>query len=321
MGGSFLTKIFFSVDVHGSSLVWRKWIKAQEIHKANVLILAGDLTGKALVPIIKHPDDTWSARYFGRRWVLKNEAEVREFEERLEGSGVYFVRVTKEEFEDLKNNPDKVDRIIKEKMIERLKSWLDFLVKTVSVREVMTLVMPGNDDELIIDDVIKEYEDEGVIYPLDKVLEIEGHEVISSPYVNPTPWNTPREMNEKDLEKHLEKLVEKLNSPENSIFNFHCPPHGTHIDLAPKLTKDLRPVIIAGMVQYEHVGSKAVRKTIEKYQPLLGLHGHIHESGGMDRIGRTLVLNPGSEYGEGVLRAYIVEISKEGIKNYWRVEG
>jgi len=301
--------------------VWRKWIKAQEVHRADTLIYAGDLTGKALVPIIRHPDGTWSARYFGRRWELKSESEVKEFERRLEGSGAYFIEVSREELEELKNNSDKVNRIIKEKMVERLKEWLDFLVKAINTRKIMTIVMPGNDDELVIDNVIKEYEDEGIIYPLDKVLEIEGHEVISSPYVNPTPWNTPREMTEKDLGKHLEGLVEKLSNPENSIFNFHCPPYGTHLDLAPKLTKDLRPVIVAGAVQYEHVGSKMVRKVIEKYQPLLGLHGHIHESGGMDSIGRTLVLNPGSEYGEGILKAYIVEITRDGVKNYWKAEG
>lgn len=316
-----MKRVFFSVDVHGSSLVWRKWIKAQEVHKIDVLIFAGDLTGKALVPIIKQPEGIWTAKYFGRRWELRSESDVLDFERRLEGSGVYFVRVTKEELEELKSNPDKVNKLIEEKMIERLKNWLEFLVNNVNTKNMTLVVMPGNDDELVVDDVIKEYEDKGIIYPLDKVFEIEGHEVISSPYVNPTPWNTPREMNEKDLEKHLRKLVDKLKNPKNSIFNFHCPPHGTHLDLAPKLTKDLKPVVIAGMVQYEHVGSKSIKKIIEEYQPLLGFHGHIHESGGMDRIGKTLVLNPGSEYSEGVLRAYIVEIDRESVKNYWRVEG
>ncbi len=316
-----MAKIFFSVDVHGSTLVWRKWIKAQEEHKVDVLILAGDLTGKVLVPIIKHADGTWTAKYFGKRWVMRSEGEVKDFEERLEGSGAYYIRVTKEELDELKNNPDKVTQLINEKMVERLRRWLDLLVEHVDTKKVMTIVMPGNDDEFIIDNVIKEYEDRGVIYPLDKVLEIEGHEMISSPYVNPTPWNTPREMTEKELEKHLKKLVDKLNDPGNAIFNFHCPPYGTHLDLAPKLTKDLRPVVIAGMVQYEHVGSKAVKKIIKKYQPIVGLHGHIHESGGVDRIGRTVVLNPGSEYSEGVLKAYIVEIDREGLKNYWKLEG
>ena len=145
--------------------------------------------------------------------------------------------------------------------------------------------------------------------------------MISCPYVNPTPWNTPREMKESDLEKYLEKQISRLKDPSRSIFNIHPPPHNTHLDLAPKLTKDLKPVVIAGAVQYEHVGSKAVRKVIEKYQPLIGLHGHIHESGGMDKINRTIVVNPGSEYSEGVLKGYIIEIDQGKLINYWKVEG
>jgi len=314
-------RLFFATDVHGSTIVWRKWIRACEVYKTNALILAGDLTGKVLIPIIKQKDNMWTASYFGRKWTLKSENEIRDFESKLEGAGAYYVRVTKEEFEDLKKNPGRVEQLMITLMRERLKSWLELLVKNVNTREVLTVVMPGNDDEYAIDEIIKSFEDQGVIYPLDKVFEIEGHEVISSPYVNPTPWKTPRELEEPELEKHLRSLISKISKPENAIFNFHCPPYNTHLDLAPKLTKDLRPVVVAGMVQYEHVGSKAVRKIIEEYQPILGLHGHIHESGGVDRIKKTIVLNPGSEYSEGVLRGYIVEIDREGVKNYWRVEG
>jgi Icc-related predicted phosphoesterase len=316
-----MRRIFFSTDVHGSTLVWRKWINTPEVYKVNALVLAGDLTGKVLVPIIMQPDGTYTASYFGKKWVLKSESEVRGMESRLENAGAYYIRVSKSEFEYLKNNPKEVEKLMIKLMRERLRSWLEMLLERVNTREVLTIVMPGNDDEYAIDEVIKEFEDRGVIYPLDKVIEIEGHEVVSSPYVNPTPWNTPREMDEKKLEKHLRSLVERLNKPDNAIFNFHCPPHNTHLDLAPKLDKSLRPVVIAGMVQYEHVGSRAVRRVIEEYQPILGLHGHIHESGGVDKIGRTIVLNPGSEYGEGVLRGYIIELDREGVKNYWRVEG
>lgn len=315
------SKIFFSVDVHGSSIVWRKWIRAVEMYNVNVLILAGDLTGKVLVPIIKHGDGPWTARYFGKKWMFKTESEVREFEDRLEGAGAYYIRVDEKELEELKNNPKLVEEVMNKKISERLRTWLDLLTSRVDTKSIITIVMPGNDDELFIDDIIREYEDKGVIYPLDKVLEIEGHEVISSPYVNPTPWKTPREMDEKSLEKHLENLVSKLGNASSSIFNFHPPPFNTHLDLAPKLTRDLRPVVVAGQVQYEHVGSKAVRKIIEKYQPLIGMHGHIHESGGMDKIGRTIIINPGSEYSEGVLKGFIVEVDREKLVNYWRIEG
>jgi Icc-related predicted phosphoesterase len=316
-----VSRIFFSVDVHGSTLVWRKWIKAQELYKANTLILSGDLTGKVLVPIIKHSDGSWTARYFGSRWVMKSEGEVRAFEERLEGSGAYYVRVEEKELEDMKNNPDLVNKVMAEKMIERLRNWLEMLVRKVDTKSVQTIVMPGNDDDWVIDGVIKEYEPKGVVYPIDRIFSIEKLEVVSSPYVNPTPWNTPREKDEKELEKYLERLVSKLQDPSKSIFNFHPPPYNTMLDLAPKLTKDLRVVTVAGVPQFEHVGSKAVRRVIEKYQPVIGLHGHIHESSGHDQIGRTIVVNPGSEYSEGVLKAYIVEVEGDRLLNYYKIEG
>ena len=64
------------------------------------------------------------------------------------------------------------------------------------------------------------------------------------------------------------------------------------------------------------VGSIAVRAAIEKYQPLLGLHGHIHESRSAQKIGRTLCINPGSEYGEGVLRGILLELSSKGLEDH-----
>ncbi|MHA1631554.1 MAG: metallophosphoesterase family protein [Candidatus Freyarchaeota archaeon] len=316
-----MAKLFFAVDVHGSTVVWRKWIKTPEIYKVDTLILAGDLTGKALVPLIKQPDGTWRSSYFGRTWVMRNEEEIKSYQEKLEGAGIYHFKTTREEVEEMKNNPKLVGKMIKEKMVERLRGWIEFLLSNIDTKKTMVVVMPGNDDEFVIDPVIKSFEDRGIIYPLDKVFEIEGHEVISSAYANPTPWNTPREMEEKDLEKHLKKHIDKLKNVENSIFNFHVPPYGTRLDLAPKLSKDLKIETVAGSVEYVHVGSKAVRKLEEKYQPMLGLHGHIHESTAIENIGRTLCLNPGSEYGEGILRGFIIEISRKGVENYWRVEG
>ncbi|MEM4048828.1 MAG: metallophosphoesterase [Zestosphaera sp.] len=314
-------RIFFSADVHGSSHVWRKWIRVVEVYDINVLILSGDLTGKVLVPIIKRAGGAYTARYFGRVWELRSEEEVKRFEERLEGAGAYYIRVDERELEDLKNNPERVNKIFIEKMTERLRTWLDLLVEKVDTSKVATIVMPGNDDESAIDGVIMEYGDRGIIYPVDKVVELGDVEMISCPYANPTPWNTPRELKEEELERYLEKQISRVKAISRSIFNIHPPPYNTHLDLAPKLGKDLKPITIAGSVQYEHVGSKAVRKVIKKYQPIVGLHGHIHESSGVDKIGKTVVVNPGSEYSEGVLRGYIVEIENARLINYWRVEG
>ncbi len=64
-----------------------------------------------------------------------------------------------------------------------------------------------------------------------------------------------------------------------------------------------------------------MRAAIEKYKPLLGLHGHVHESKGFVNIGSTLCINPGSEYGEGILRGVIVELGDGKVKNYLLTQG
>jgi Icc-related predicted phosphoesterase len=76
-----------------------------------------------------------------------------------------------------------------------------------------------------------------------------------------------------------------------------------------------------GDIEMCAAGSTAVRRFIEKYQPLLGLHGHIHEGIGANYIGRTLCINPGSEYAQGILRGVIIVIDNEKIKNYQFVSG
>ncbi|BAL80714.1 metallophosphoesterase family protein [Caldisericum exile] len=314
-------KVFFAVDVHGATTVWRKWISAVSIYEANALILSGDLTGKVLVPLILQEDGSYKASYFGTTWILKNEDEVKNFEEKLSNAGAYYRRITKEQLQELKNNPDKVKQIMEEEMVKRMRDWLNLLVEKVDTKKIFTVVMPGNDDEFVIDPVIKEFEDRGIVYPLDKIIEIEGHEVMSFEYVNPTPWDTPRERDDREIQHMLEEKISKLKDPKNAIFNIHAPPFNTAIDLAPKLDKNLRLVGGLDGVKFVHVGSKGVRAVIEKYQPILGLHGHIHESSGFEKIGRTLCLNPGSEYGEGLLRGYIIDISKDGIENYFKIQG
>jgi len=313
-------RIFFSVDCHGSTGVWRKWLRVQSHHGIDILLLCGDLTGKALVPIIDQGGGTHRAFYFGRNWELQTEEEIKRMEERLESAGVYHFRCSRQEVRELQACPGRVNDLIFAKAAERMKEWLDLLLEEIDTNQVTVVVMPGNDDDFEIDSILRSYEDKGIIYPLGKVIDIGGFETISLDYVNPTPWDTPRETDEKEMVNKIEGLVSMLKDPGRAIFNFHCPPYGTRLDLAPKL-KDLKPDVVAGHVIYEHVGSKSVRKAIEKYQPTMGLHGHIHESYGIDKLGNTPIINPGSEYSESILRGFMLEISERGLETYLKVEG
>jgi Icc-related predicted phosphoesterase len=314
-------RVFFSVDVHGSTLVWRKWLAAVDYYKVDTVMLCGDLTGKMIVPIIKQSDGTYLVRFFKREWKLKSSEEIENMKLRIENSGNYPLITTPEEVERLRKNPSEVDLIMRKAILERIRKWLNLAVEKIDTKTKQLIVMPGNDDIFDVDDVIKEYEDRGIIYPLHKVIEIAGVETISFDYVNPTPWETPRELKEEEMRKRIEGLVSMLRDPSQSIFNFHCPPYNTRLDLAPKLDKSLKPVTVGGEVVFEHVGSKAVRNALIKYKPQIGLHGHIHESGGIDKLDGVPIVNPGSEYGEGVLRGILFEIENKKVIKYWRIEG
>jgi len=316
-----VTRVFFSVDVHGASSVWRKWITAAKHHEADVLMLCGDLTGKALVPLIEGHDGRAVAFYFGRDWYLETEQEKRAMEKRLQDAGVYTVRAAPEEVEEWKQNPDQVETLMSAAIEKRLREWLQILVDEMDTSRAVAVVMPGNDDDFLVDDIIRDYEDGGVILPLERTVDIGGYETVSIAHTNPTPWDTPREADERQLSRIIKQEVNKLRDPRRAIFNFHCPPFGTRLDLAPELDRNLRPVTIAGQVSFKPVGSRAVREAILKYRPVLGLHGHIHESYGAERLGETIVLNPGSEYGEGILRAFVIELSERGLETYFKIEG
>jgi Icc-related predicted phosphoesterase len=69
------------------------------------------------------------------------------------------------------------------------------------------------------------------------------------------------------------------------------------------------------------VGSTAVRDALLGIQPLLGLHGHIHESGGMRRLGRTIAINPGSDYGTGVLNGALITLELDKVSAHQLVRG
>ena len=135
--------------------------------------------------------------------------------------------------------------------------------------------------------------------------------MISTGYGNPTPWNCPRDVSEDELEKIITAMAEKLQRPETAIFNLHVPPYGSGLDQAPLLDTSVTPPRpIVG--ESAPVGSTAVREAIVRYKPQVGLHGHIHESRGIQKLGRTTCVNPGSEYTEGLLRSAVIDLDKKG---------
>ncbi len=305
-------RIFFVTDIHGSEICFRKFLKAAEVYKPNALMLCGDLTGKFVIPIAREPDGVFRARYHGADLVLKGEEELIDLERKFGDVGAYYYRVDS-------NDSDKVTedysrKMFRQKTQERLRSWLKLAEERLKHRGVSVYFSPGNDDEFNIDEVLNE--SSFVMNCEEKVVDVAGHEMATLAWTNPTPWNTARECSEDQLYERVEKLLSQVSSMKNCIFNFHCPPFDSGLDSAPELSKDL----IAG-TEMIPVGSKSIRKSIEAHQPVLGLHGHIHESRGALAIGRTLCVNPGSEYGEGILRGAIVNLDKGAVKGYMLTSG
>ncbi|MEM1517580.1 MAG: metallophosphoesterase [Nitrososphaerota archaeon] len=308
-------KIFHASDVHGSEKCFRKFLNVPKVYGVDVIIMGGDITGKMLVPIVEQGDGSYKTEYMGSDLVLKSQDEVEKITKLIADAGGYPYICTVDEYDKLKNDPAYLDRIFKNQIVKRVEEWVNLAEERLKSSGVEVYIMPGNDDYPEIDEALNK--SEFVINPDGKLVVIGGrYEMISTGYVNITPWKAPRDIPDEKLEEILEGLATQLKRPGDSIFSLHAPPYNTPIDLAPLLDNTLKPVLASGELVMTHVGSIAVRKLIEKYQPLLGLHGHIHESKGMVKIGRTICLNAGSDYLAGNLQGAIVTLEDGKVKSY-----
>jgi Icc-related predicted phosphoesterase len=283
-------------------------------------VLGGDITGKLLVPLVAEPDGRVSASVFGQiRWA-SGEDEVDGLESALRQSGCYTVRLTREQKERIDEDPAAVADLFRRAVTETVRGWTALARERLEPRGIPLFLSAGNDDEPYVDEVLGSAD--YVQAPEGRVVTLpDGREMISVGYANITPFDSPRELTEDDLEARMTDLAEQLREPERAVFNFHCPPHGTTLDVAPKLDADLRPQLNGADVMMSAAGSVATRRTIERFQPIVGLHGHIHESRAAQKLGRTMCFNPGSEYSEGVLRGVLMEFRPNKLKGWQFTNG
>ncbi len=303
-------KIFFVTDIHGSNVCFRKYLNALKIYGVDVGILLGDLTGKMLIPLVEKAGGGWETTFMGAQTEVNTPEELEKLKKTIEMVGYYWHHVTPEEFRALKADSPALEALFKRLMLERLREWMNLADERLAGLGIPLYMAAGNDDYLEVDGII---EDSQVIVNCnDRVVPVGEHEMATFSWTNPTPWDTPREKPDEEMEPMLEALIGQIQDKANAIFNFHAPPYGSSLDLAPELTADL----VQAADRRIPVGSKAVARMIQKYQPLLGLHGHIHESRGVHRMGRTTIINPGSEYSEGILKGVIVILHKGKVKDY-----
>ena len=303
-------KVFFVTDIHGSNMCYRKFLNALKIYGADVGILLGDLTGKMLIPLVEKAGGGWETTFMARDVEIKTEEELTKLKKTIEMVGYYWHHFTPDEFQEHKVDRQKLDSLFRQLMIDRMQEWLELGEERLRGGSCQVYIAPGNDDHFEVDKLL---DSSDVILNTDNRMVMVGdYEMVTFGWTNPTPWDTPREKPDEELEPMLEELIAQVKNVKNSIFNFHAPPYGSSLDLAPELTEDL----IQAADRKIHVGSKAVTKMIEKYQPMLGLHGHIHESRGIQNWGRTVIMNPGSEYSEGILRGVLFVLKRGKLKDY-----
>jgi hypothetical protein len=309
-------KIFFATDIHGSEICWRKFLNAAAFYKADMVVLGGDVTGKIMVPITAYPG-YWEVTIRGERRRLENREQLAEAERLLRDRGSYPAIVTPDELDALNSESAITDRFNSE-MTRSLDRWLDMADGKLHGGEIPCILNGGNDDIFDIDPILEA--SSCVTFAEGKVLDLDGFSMVSMGWTNPTPWDTHREAPEDQLAAKIDAVASQVPDLGRAIFNFHAPPYGTGLDEAPALDANLRPT--HGGAVMKPVGSTAVRDAITRYQPMLSVHGHIHESRGVAKMGRTLAMNPGSSYSDGVLQAALIDLNqKKGKVKYVLVNG
>ncbi len=311
-------KIFFATDIHGSEICWKKFLNSAAFYKADLVILGGDITGKVMVPITAY-QGYWEVTVAGELHRLETEEELAAVEAQIRNRGYYPFVVSRDELLALSDEDGSVDRRFAAEMSSTLDRWLDMADGKLGGGKIPCILNGGNDDMFEIDEVLES--SPCVNFAEGKVIDLDGFSLVSLGYTNPTPWNTFRELPEDRLAERIEGIVSQVPDMGRAIFNFHAPPYGSGLDEAPALDENLK--LLHGGATMKPVGSTAVADVISREQPMLSVHGHIHEGRGVTRIGRTLTINPGSSYADGVLQGAVIDLDakKKKVSRYLLVNG
>jgi uncharacterized protein len=312
--GTPVLRVYYASDIHGTEVLWKKFLNAPKVYKAQVLVMGGDITGKMVIPIVRGEDAVWTAQLFGRKERMETEQEVEKLERRIRGNGMYPYRTTAAEVARIAAlSESEQERWFEEVMLNTFREWLDLADQRLDGTEIRCFVMPGNDDPSSLEDAIGgaarvESCDE-------KVVEFDGYPMLSLGYSNRTPWNSPRELDEPALHERLVRLADEIGDNTRAVWNIHVPPRDSQLDTAAELDENFNVVLVGRQPHMIPVGSSAVREAIERYQPLVALHGHIHESPGAVRIGRTLCVNPGSDYHTGRIAGCLINLRGDQVNH------
>jgi len=306
-------RLFYASDIHGTEVLWRKFLNAAKAYGADVLVMGGDLTGKAVIPLVG-TGDTYEVELFGERRTVSGEDQLAELERQIRGKGLYPHRMSADEVRRVAAlDEEERERWFAEVMLETFELWLKLAGERLEGSGVRCFVMPGNDDPPAVEEAIESAA--GVDACDGRVVEFDGYAMVSLGYSNRTPFDSPRELDEEEIAARVGALADTVPDISRCVFNLHVPPYDSRLDTAPELDDDLQIVMAGSEPKQIPVGSTAVRELIERYQPLLALHGHVHESAGATRIGRTLCINPGSDYHTGRISGCLLALRGDDVRH------
>ena len=300
-------KIFFASDLHGSNVCFKKFVNSAKFYGSDVLVLGGDLTGKAVIPIAEQQDGTFLAFQHGESVQLRDKSELDDFVKRQGNIGFYPTVLSEAEYQALRTDADAQSVLFKRLVLERVHEWAAFAADKLKGTDIPLVALPGNDDFHEIDDILTQ----AAHFDFHEMQVCEfkgGYQMLFCGGSTPTPWDTEREYSEEQYVARFAELLPQVGDMDRCIFNVHVPPLGTALDACPKLDENLRVVYEMGLPAQIHAGCQTLIDIIKEHQPLLGLHGHIHEGRAKINIGKTICINPGSVYPEGILQGAMITL-------------
>lgn len=300
-------KMFFASDLHGSNVCFKKFVNSAKFYGVDVLVLGGDLTGKAVIPIAEQEDGTFVALQHGESVQIDGKDELDEFVKRQGNMGFYPAVMPEFEYQRLRADEAAQQVLFKKLVLERVREWASFAEQKLQGTDVSLVTVPGNDDFVEIDEILTQ----APVFDFHEMQVCEfkgGYQMLYCGGSTPTPWDTEREYTEEQYVTRFAELLPQVTDMSRCIFNVHVPPFGTALDACPKLDKNLKVVYEMGLPAQVHAGCQTLIDIIKEHQPLLGLHGHIHEGRAKINIGKTICINPGSVYPEGILQGALITL-------------
>src|SRR3954451_22074560 len=139
-----ITRIFYAGDVHGSRVCWKKFVNAAAHYPADALVMGGDLTGKALVPIVRAGDGSYSARVVGEQRIARTAEELDQMQQAISTNGMYPLIVDEDEARRLEGDSARREEAFEKAVLDELRLWVDLADERLAGTSICAYVIPGN---------------------------------------------------------------------------------------------------------------------------------------------------------------------------------